>query len=215
MSWLGPPQESSISTTATGKPHPHPSFPSSLLPLNLLPMSPLALSTSFSRLSRRIQRDGRYAIRHHGPSLPAQVTIPLRCNAECWVMDSGYRGTVRAFLQVCNPRGMRLWKDARLAQIVFHEMSEKTEGYRGIIRDGRGWGINKCVGLVIYQFASFRNIHWDLLYKGKQVLSPFFKFLGSIYLDWRHVYRYHVRDPTIWMSWRADRHCLSSNKEAW
>ncbi|PMD57577.1 deoxyuridine 5'-triphosphate nucleotidohydrolase [Hyaloscypha bicolor E] len=48
------------------------------------------------------------------------------------VMDSGYRGAVGALLQVANPHGLRLWKDARLAQIVFHHMTEKTEGYKGV-----------------------------------------------------------------------------------
>jgi dUTP pyrophosphatase len=48
------------------------------------------------------------------------------------VMDCGYKGTVGALLQVVNPHGIRLWKDARLAQLVFHQMSEATEGYKGI-----------------------------------------------------------------------------------
>jgi len=48
------------------------------------------------------------------------------------VMDCGYKGTVGALLQVVNPQGLRLFKDARLAQLVFHEMSEVTDGYKGI-----------------------------------------------------------------------------------
>jgi dUTP pyrophosphatase len=48
------------------------------------------------------------------------------------VIDSGYKGTVGALLQVVNPQGLRLWKDARLAQMVFHRMSEPTKGYNGI-----------------------------------------------------------------------------------
>jgi dUTP pyrophosphatase len=48
------------------------------------------------------------------------------------VMDSGYRGTIGALFQVVNPHGLRLWKDARLAQIVFHQMREQTEGYKGV-----------------------------------------------------------------------------------
>ncbi|KAE9983432.1 hypothetical protein EG327_005475, partial [Venturia inaequalis] len=47
------------------------------------------------------------------------------------VMDSGYKGAVGCMLQVVNPHGLKLWKDARLAQMVFHQMSEPTEGYSG------------------------------------------------------------------------------------
>lgn len=47
------------------------------------------------------------------------------------VMDSGYRGAVGCMLQVVNPHGLKLWKDARLAQMVFHQMSKPTEGYSG------------------------------------------------------------------------------------
>ncbi|KAL8986579.1 MAG: hypothetical protein Q9177_004142 [Variospora cf. flavescens] len=48
------------------------------------------------------------------------------------VMDSGYKGAVGAMLQVVNPHGLLLFKDARLAQMVFHQMSERVEGYSGV-----------------------------------------------------------------------------------
>ena len=48
------------------------------------------------------------------------------------VMDAGYEGAVGAMLQVVNPLGLRLYRDARLAQIVFHRMSEPVEGYDGM-----------------------------------------------------------------------------------
>ena len=48
------------------------------------------------------------------------------------VMDSGYKGAVGAMLQVVNPHGLLLFRDARLAQMVFHEMSEPVEGYSGV-----------------------------------------------------------------------------------
>jgi len=47
------------------------------------------------------------------------------------VMDSGYKGAVGAMLQVVNPHGLLLFRDARLAQIVFHPMSEPVVGYSG------------------------------------------------------------------------------------
>ena len=47
------------------------------------------------------------------------------------VMDSGYEGVIGAMLYVENAAGLRLYKDARLAQMVFHQMTEATEGYSG------------------------------------------------------------------------------------
>ena len=48
------------------------------------------------------------------------------------VMDSGYKGAIGGMLQVVNPYGLLLFRDARLAQMVFHEMSEPVEGYNGM-----------------------------------------------------------------------------------
>lgn len=48
------------------------------------------------------------------------------------VMDSGYKGAVGAMLQVVNPHGLLLYRDARLAQIVFHQMTEPVPGYSGM-----------------------------------------------------------------------------------
>jgi dUTP pyrophosphatase len=48
------------------------------------------------------------------------------------VMDSGYNGVVGAMLQVVNPQGLRLFRDAKVAQMVFHQMSEEVEGYSGV-----------------------------------------------------------------------------------
>lgn len=47
------------------------------------------------------------------------------------LMDSGYRGAVGGLLQVVNPHGLRLYRDARLAQVVFYQMAEPVEGYQG------------------------------------------------------------------------------------
>ncbi|KAF2014011.1 putative dUTPase [Aaosphaeria arxii CBS 175.79] len=55
------------------------------------------------------------------------------------VMDSGYKGPVGAMLQVVNPHGLRLMRNAKLAQIVFHEMSESVDGYDGVYQ-GRAFG---------------------------------------------------------------------------
>lgn len=45
------------------------------------------------------------------------------------LMDSGYKGAVSAMLQVMNPHGLLLFRDARLAQMAFHQMSEPVDGY--------------------------------------------------------------------------------------
>ncbi len=47
------------------------------------------------------------------------------------VMDSGYKGAMGGLLQVVNPHGLRLYRDARLGQIVFHQMRENVKGYSG------------------------------------------------------------------------------------
>lgn len=48
------------------------------------------------------------------------------------VMDSGYKGAMGAMLQVVNPHGLLLFRDARLAQMIFHQMCEPVEGYSGV-----------------------------------------------------------------------------------
>ncbi|KAJ5120854.1 uncharacterized protein N7515_010242 [Penicillium bovifimosum] len=48
------------------------------------------------------------------------------------VMDSGYEGAVGALMQVVNFAGLRVYPSARLAQFVFHRMTEEVEGYKGV-----------------------------------------------------------------------------------
>ncbi|KAK1244788.1 hypothetical protein MKX08_004417 [Trichoderma sp. CBMAI-0020] len=48
------------------------------------------------------------------------------------VVDAGYQGALGALLDVKNPAGILLHKDARLGQIVMHQLEEKVAGYRGI-----------------------------------------------------------------------------------
>lgn len=47
------------------------------------------------------------------------------------VVDSGYTGPLGGLLIVSNIHGIRLYDGAKLAQIVFHQMSEEVEGYSG------------------------------------------------------------------------------------
>lgn len=48
------------------------------------------------------------------------------------VVDAGYQGAVGALMEVKNPNGIVLHKNAKLAQIVFEQMGETVEGYSGI-----------------------------------------------------------------------------------
>ncbi len=54
------------------------------------------------------------------------------------VLDSGYNGAVGALLQVLNLYGLRLYRDARVAQVVFSRMSERTQGYGGVYQGSEG-----------------------------------------------------------------------------
>jgi len=57
---------------------------------------------------------------------------------EAGVMDAGYEGAVGAALVIANDEGIRLCKKARLAQMVFHKMTEATIKYSGQYQ-GRKW----------------------------------------------------------------------------
>ena len=58
----------------------------------------------------------------------------LRCgvNVGTAVWDAGYEGRSQSLLVVYNPRGFVLQKNARVAQLVFFELTGETEGYHGI-----------------------------------------------------------------------------------
>ncbi|PTB42744.1 uncharacterized protein TrAFT101_008171 [Trichoderma asperellum] len=75
------------------------------------------------------------------------VQIPLNCIASIFprsslwrsgvgvyagVVDAGYEGAMGALMEVKNPHGVVLHKNAKLAQIVFDEMGQTVEGYKGI-----------------------------------------------------------------------------------
>ena len=57
----------------------------------------------------------------------------LRCgvtvNTAVW--DAGYSGRSQSLLVVYNPHGFRLQRNARIVQLVFWRLTQKTEGYRG------------------------------------------------------------------------------------
>jgi len=57
----------------------------------------------------------------------------LRCGVSVGtaVWDAGYSGRSQSLLVVYNPRGFRLQRNARIVQLVFLRLTQKTEGYRG------------------------------------------------------------------------------------
>lgn len=58
----------------------------------------------------------------------------LRCGATIHtaVWDAGYSGRSTSLLTVFNPQGFTIQRQARCLQLVFHRLSQKTEGYNGI-----------------------------------------------------------------------------------
>ncbi len=57
----------------------------------------------------------------------------LRCgvtiNTAVW--DAGYSGRSQSLIVVYNPQGFRLQRNARIAQLVFFQLTRETEGYQG------------------------------------------------------------------------------------
>jgi dUTP pyrophosphatase len=57
----------------------------------------------------------------------------LRCGVTIGtaVWDAGYSGRSQSLMVVYNPRGFRLQQNARVAQLIFMRLSQKTKGYQG------------------------------------------------------------------------------------
>ena len=53
------------------------------------------------------------------------------------VWDPGYEGRSSSMLTVHNPHGLRLKKDARVAQLVFFETGDVEKGYSGVYQKER------------------------------------------------------------------------------
>ena len=57
----------------------------------------------------------------------------LRCGVTVGtaVWDAGYIGRSQSLLVVYNPEGFRVQRDARVVQLIFFRLSQRTDGYRG------------------------------------------------------------------------------------
>lgn len=53
-------------------------------------------------------------------------------SVQAGAVDAGYEGAMGALLEVKNPYGVVLYKDAKLAQLVLEQMEQEVEGYNGI-----------------------------------------------------------------------------------
>ena len=58
----------------------------------------------------------------------------LRCGADVGtaVWDAGYEGRSQSLLTVHNPQGFRVQRNARIAQLVFLELTGNSKGYKGV-----------------------------------------------------------------------------------
>ncbi|KIM81023.1 hypothetical protein PILCRDRAFT_97738 [Piloderma croceum F 1598] len=55
------------------------------------------------------------------------------------VMDAGYKGAIGGMLQVVNPFGLTVYKNAKLGQFVFHELKDKVRIYVGLVPHRINW----------------------------------------------------------------------------
>lgn len=80
------------------------------------------------------------------------VHIPLDCMGQLFVrsslwrsgalltagvIDAGYEGALGALLDVKNPHGISLYRDAKLGQVTMHRLEEKVAGYSGIYQSSK------------------------------------------------------------------------------
>ncbi len=66
-------------------------------------------------------------------ALGAPRSSLLRCGVTVHmaVWDAGYSGRSQSLMIVYNPQSFRVQKNSRIAQLVFFELADDTEGYRG------------------------------------------------------------------------------------
>ena len=66
-------------------------------------------------------------------ALAAPRSSLLRCGVTIGtaVWDAGYSGRSQSLMVVYNPQGFRLQRNARIVQLVFFKLNQKTRGYRG------------------------------------------------------------------------------------
>jgi len=68
---------------------------------------------------------------------PRSTLLRSGATVETAVWDPGYRGRSSSLLVVHNPHGLRLRRNARVAQLVFLSVEEVEEGYGGVYQRER------------------------------------------------------------------------------
>lgn len=73
---------------------------------------------------------------HLPPNITALVfprSSLLRCGVTVYtaVWDAGYHGRAQSLMVVYNPQGFRLQRNARIVQLVFLKLTQKTASYQG------------------------------------------------------------------------------------
>ncbi|KAK4110360.1 dUTPase-like protein [Canariomyces notabilis] len=78
--------------------------------------------------------------------IPLDCMGPLFVRSSLWrsgvlltagVIDAGYEGVLGALLDVKNPHGISLCKNAKLGQVTVHKLEEKVAGYNGIYQSSQ------------------------------------------------------------------------------
>jgi dUTP pyrophosphatase len=66
-------------------------------------------------------------------ALAAPRSSLLRCGVDIKtaVWDAGYSGRSQSLMVVYNPQGIRLQRNARVVQLIFFKLAQKTSGYQG------------------------------------------------------------------------------------
>ena len=63
---------------------------------------------------------------------PRSSLVRSGVTIEMGVWDAGYSGRSQSLMVVYNPQGVRLQRNARIVQLIFLRLTQKTEGYQGV-----------------------------------------------------------------------------------
>ena len=68
-------------------------------------------------------------------SFPRSSLLRMGAFTQTGVWDAGFRGKSEFVLVVNNPRGIEIKQNARIVQLIFLEIEEVKEGYKGIYQN--------------------------------------------------------------------------------
>ncbi len=79
-----------------------------------------------------------------GIAKPRSSLFRMGANIVSAMWDPGYKGESKVLLEVKNPAGIELYKNARVAQLMFMKLEQETFSYDGVYQ-GSGLGPTKAV----------------------------------------------------------------------